>query len=115
MAESAGVAASVQAELKGLAPPSNKIRIHLLRIAQEATTQALRHAEPRCIVVRLKRGDGGVVFELEDDGNANEALREKRSLATLRGRVAALGGTTEVRRGDGGWVTRVRLPCEQLN
>jgi signal transduction histidine kinase len=115
MAESAGVEASVQAELSGLAPPSNKIRVHLLRIAQEATTQAIRHAEPRSIVVRLRRGEGGVVFELQDDGVANEGVRQRRGLATLRGRVAALGGTAEVRRADGGWVTRVRLPCEQLN
>jgi hypothetical protein len=115
MAENAGVAASVQAELSGLAPPSQKIRSHLLRIAQEATTQALRHAEPRSIAITLRRGDGGVVFELLDDGAAGETTRQRRSLAPLRGRVAALGGTAEVRRADRGWVTRVRLPCDQLN
>lgn len=115
LTESAGVSASVRADLTGLAPPSNKIRINLPRIAQEAATQALRHAEPRSITVTIRRGEGGVVLELEDDGNAGESVRERRALASLRGRVAALGGTAEVRRGEGRWVTRVRLPCEQLN
>jgi signal transduction histidine kinase len=115
LAQYAGVVANVEAELSGLAPPSNKIRVNLVRIVQEATTQARRHAEPRSITVTLRRGDGGVVFELEDDGPANESTRSRRTLATLRGRVAALGGTAEMRRADRGWVMRVRLPCEQLN
>jgi signal transduction histidine kinase len=115
MAETAGVAASVEAELSGLAPPSQKMRSQLLRIAQEATTQALRHAEARSILITLRRAEGGVVLELLDDGEAGETTRQRRTLATLRGRVAALGGTAELRRADRGWLTRVRLPCEQLN
>lgn len=115
IAESAGISVRIQAELSGLAPPSPRIRTQLLRIVQEATTQAVRHAEPRSIVVTLRRAEGGVVFELHDDGEATEATRRRRSLSTLRGRVAALGGTAEIRKSDQGWITRVRLPHELLN
>jgi hypothetical protein len=115
MAESAGVSAKVQAELHGLAPPTTKMRTNLLRIAQEAMTQTIRVAEPRSIEVTLRRGDGGVVFELTDDGALGHEARQRRSLAPLRGRVAAMGGTAEIKRGEHGWVTRVKLPAEQLN
>jgi hypothetical protein len=115
MAESAGVSAKVQAELRGLAPPTTKMRTNLLRIAQEAVTHTIRVAEPRSIEVMLKRGDGGIVFELTDDGSLGQEARQRRSLAPLRGRVAAMGGTAEIRRGEHGWVTRVKLPADQLN
>jgi hypothetical protein len=115
MAQNAGVAATVRAEVRGLAPPSSKMRTNLLRIAQEAATQAIRHAESRTIVITLRRADGGVVLELHDDGPSSDGARQRRSLASIRSRIAALGGTAEVRRSDNGWVTRVRLPCEQLN
>lgn len=115
MAESAGVSASVSAEVKGLAPPPARIRTHLVKIAQEATTQTLRTTDARSIDLHLSRADGGVVLELRDDGPASDGTRPKRTLAALRTRVTAAGGTAEVRRGDAGWVTRVKLPCEQLN
>ncbi len=115
MAESAGVSANVRAEVTGLAPPTNKMRSNLLRIAQEAMTQTLRVAEPSAVSVTLKRAEGGVVFEITDDGALGQEARQRRSLAPLRGRVAAMGGTAEIKRVEHGWVTRVRLPAEQLN
>ncbi len=115
MAESAGVSANVEAELRGLAPPTTKMRANLLRIAQEAMTQTIRVAEPRSITVSLRRGDGGIVVELTDDGSLGQEARTRRSLAPLRGRIAAMGGTAEIRRGEHGWVTRMKLPADQLN
>lgn len=115
MAETAGVSADVKAELTGLAPPSSRMRSNLLRIAHEAMTQTLRVAAPRAVSVTLKRADGGVVFELTDDGSLGQEARQRRSLPPLRGRVASMGGTAEIMRVDDGWVTRVRLPAEQLN
>ena len=41
---------------------------HLLRIAQEATTNALRHAAPRRIVIRLAYLPENVLLEIADDG-----------------------------------------------
>jgi signal transduction histidine kinase len=115
LCEDAGVTSSVKAELKGLAPPSNKMRQGVMKVTQEAANHALRETEARRIVVTLRRADGGLVLEVEDDGTGNEGGRSRKALASIRGRVASLGGSAEVKRADLGWVMRVRLPCEQLN
>lgn len=115
LCEDAGVSSTVNAELQGLAPPSTKMRQGVMKVTQEAANHALRETEPRRIVVTLRRADGGLVLEVEDDGTGNEGGRSRKALAAIRGRVASLGGSAEVRRADLGWMMRVRLPCEQLN
>ena len=115
LCEDAGVTSTVKAELGGLAPPSSKMRQGVMRVTQEAASHALRETEARRIVVTLRRADGGLVLEVEDDGTGNEGGRSRKALAAIRGRVASLGGSAEVKRADLGWVMRVRLPCEQLN
>ena len=105
----------MHAELKGLAPPSTKMRQGVMKVTQEAASHALREAEARSIAVTLRRADGGLVLEVEDDGTGNEGGRSRKALASIRGRVASLGGSAEVKRAAAGWVMRVRLPCEQLN
>lgn len=42
--------------------------LHLYRIAQESLSNALRHAAPSCIQLRLHDVDGRVQLEIEDDG-----------------------------------------------
>lgn len=115
LCEPAGVEASVHAELQGLAPPSTRMRQNVLKIAQEAASQALRDAAPRTLAVTLRRGDGGLLLEVLDDGAEGETVRTRRGLIALRGRVAPMGGSAELRRADAGWMVRVKLPCEQLN
>ncbi len=115
VSENAGIPATVEAETRGLAPPTDKIRSHLVRLAEEAASQTAKHANASSLNLRLRRADGGIVLEIEDDGDAGESARAKRTLAAMRPRVAALGGTAEVRRADHGWVTRVRVPHDQLN
>jgi hypothetical protein len=116
LCEPVGVAAKVSAELRGLAPPNSRMRQQVLKIAEEAAHQALRDTPPQSITITLRRGEGGLLLEVLDDRTeAGEGVRSKRALAALRGRVAPLGGSAELRLGDAGWVMRVRLPCEQLN
>jgi hypothetical protein len=115
LCEPAGVVASVHAEVRGLAPPNSRMRQNVLKIAQEAAGHALRDSAPRTIAVTLRRGDGGLLLEVLDDGSMGEGTRSRRTLPSLRGRVAPLGGSAELRRADAGWMVRVRLPCEQLN
>jgi hypothetical protein len=115
LCDAAGVAASVRAEVRGLAPPTSRLRASVLKITQEAAGHALRDAAPTSIHVTLRRGEGGLLLEVQDDGRGGEAQRARRSLAALRGRVVPLGGSAELRRGDAGWVVRVKIPCEQLN
>ncbi len=115
LCDAAGVAASVHAEVQGLASPSPKMRTNVLRIAQEAANHVLRDASPTSIAVTLRRGDGGLLLEVQDDGRVGENVRSRRGLASLRGRVVPLGGSAELHRRDAGWVMQVKLPCEQLN
>lgn len=115
LANAAGVAASVHAELRGLAPPNRSMRQNVIKIAQEAANQVLRDTPPANLELRLWRGEGGLLMELHDAGQGSESQRLRRALAAVRGRVTPLGGSAELRRGDVGWVVRVKIPCEQLN
>jgi hypothetical protein len=115
LCEPAGVLASVHAEVQGLCPPNSRMRQNVLKIAQEAANHALRDTSPRSIAITLRRGDGGLLLEVLDDGRVGEAVRSRRALPALRGRVAPLGGSAELRRADEGWMVRVKLPCDQLN
>jgi signal transduction histidine kinase len=84
----------------------------VLRIAQEALHNALRHAGPGRIELRLQARDGRLVVTVADDGvgfdPADPALRARRlGLTSMEERAAALGGTLAVvsRPGEGTTVT----------
>jgi signal transduction histidine kinase len=85
----------------------------VLRIAQEALQNALRHAGARHVAVRLGDGDGRLVLEVADDGAgfepANPELRARRlGLTSMEERAARLGGRLEIRSAPGAGTT-VRL------
>jgi signal transduction histidine kinase len=83
----------------------------LFRVAQEALRNALRHAQPRQVCVELRADDGGTTVRVIDDGSGfdPDAPRDHASLglASMRERVALLGGRLEIRsrRGQGTRVT----------
>ncbi len=85
----------------------------ILRIAQEALQNALRHAEARHVSVRLRADDGELRLEVEDDGvgfdPSDPELRSRRlGLTSMEERAARLRGRLEIdsTRGVG---TTVRL------
>ena len=51
-----------------VAEPSTQTRVILYRIAQEALTNARKHAQADEIRVKLQERDGGVLMEISDDG-----------------------------------------------
>lgn len=61
---------------------NNEIATHLFRIAQEAVTNALKHAEPRNIEIALASSEGQTRLTVRDDG---------KGLPTAAGRSAGLG------------------------
>lgn len=68
---------------------------HLYRIAQEAVTNALKHASPREIRIGLERRDGILQLEIEDDGEGMAEPtkpEEGLGLRTMRHRASTLGG-----------------------
>jgi signal transduction histidine kinase len=65
----------------------------LLRCAQEAVTNAVRHARARSIHLRLVSNCTGVELVVADDGQGAAAVREGNGLCGIRERVDAAGGT----------------------
>jgi signal transduction histidine kinase len=79
----------------------------LLRVAEEALSNAMRHSGASAVTVRLAAGDGAdagagaVVLSVADDGGgfdpaARSIAARKLGLTSMRERVEALGGTLEI-------------------
>jgi signal transduction histidine kinase len=88
----------------------------VLRIAQEALQNALRHADAKHVSLRLSSDDGRLLLEVEDDGVGFEpdapGLRSRQlGLTSMEERSRRLGGRLEIdsERGAG---TTVRLEVE---
>jgi signal transduction histidine kinase len=85
----------------------------LLRIAQEAIHNALRHAQAQHLAVRLHREDGRVLLEVEDDGVGFDlsarALRATHlGLTSMEERAERMGARLEISSAPGSG-TRVRI------
>lgn len=92
-------------------------RADLLRIAQEATSNAVRHAHASEISLTLVAGDGdGFTLQIADDGiGFDDTERESRpdggfGMTSMRERAERAGGHLRVSHGDdGGTVVEVRV------
>jgi signal transduction histidine kinase len=87
----------------------------VLRIAQEAVQNAIRHGEAGRIVVRLRRDGEGLLLEVEDDGvgfdpEAPELRSRRLGLTSMEERARRVGGRLELRSAAGrGALVRLRL------
>ena len=72
---------------------------HLYRIAQEALTNALRHAQANRISVRLRRVGDRVHLSVQDDGKGGlqRGKAEGLGLKTMDYRARMIGGVIETR------------------
>lgn len=68
----------------------------LLRCAQEAITNALRHGRAGLIQLRCSRADGGLLLEVRNDGDAPKRLVFGNGLTGMRERLHSVGGRLEV-------------------
>ncbi|WP_245311040.1 sensor histidine kinase [Bradyrhizobium valentinum] len=85
-------------EVDGL-PPA--ISANLYRVAQEAITNAAKHAQARCVQLRLEAGEADIVLIVEDDGEAacgNPGPKIGMGLLGMQERVVSLGGTLHFER-----------------
>ncbi|MCZ2804388.1 histidine kinase [Modestobacter sp. VKM Ac-2983] len=82
------------------------------RIVQEALTNALRHAGPVPVRLRVEVDGGGLVVDVRNPTPVAlpAAAGTGSGVPGLRHRAAALGGTVEAGRVDDGWRVAVRLP-----
>jgi signal transduction histidine kinase len=81
--------------------------IAVYRVAQEALTNAVRHAGARSVQLRLARLDAQTLeLEVADDGRGMDAGAPSHGLGLLgaRERAAALGGRLHIGRAAGGGV-----------
>ncbi len=90
----------------------------LLRIAQEAVSNALRHAGARTVTVSLERDEQVVELVVEDDGVGRGSGSNRAGggvgLRSMRERAEQLGGTLTIRdRLGGGTVVAVRCPTRR--
>jgi PAS domain S-box-containing protein len=96
----------------------DELGVELLRVLQEALTNARRHSGARNTEVRLETEEGKVVAEVADDGRGFDpaSIRAGVGLSAMRERVEGLGGVIEVRSptGEGTKVT-VRVPLGDDN
>jgi signal transduction histidine kinase len=91
---------SVEDELRE--QPSTQTRLILYRAAQEALTNARKHADAANVRVRLQQRDDGVLMEIEDDGVGFEPQKAVAApghlgLAAIRERAEMAGGSCVVR------------------
>ena len=68
----------------------------LLRCAQEAITNALRHGRAGEIRIALQRIDGALTLSIANDGLAPARIDFGNGLTGMRERLDALGGTLEI-------------------
>jgi signal transduction histidine kinase len=84
----------------------------LLRVVQEALTNAAKHAQADTLWVRVSTEDDSVVLKIEDDGQLRGGIREGNGLCGMRERIAALGGDLLIRtRPQGGLQLQARFPA----
>ncbi|SEF70253.1 Histidine kinase-, DNA gyrase B-, and HSP90-like ATPase [Actinacidiphila yanglinensis] len=88
----------------------------LLRVAQEATHNALRHAHPRTVAVTLEGNGRGARLRIRDDGRGFDPTAVRRAgrhlgLVSMRDRADGVGGSLTVQSEPGkGTVIEMEVP-----
>jgi two-component system sensor histidine kinase UhpB len=97
----------VRAFEAGLPELDGQTELVLYRVAQEALTNAARHAEAGRVEVSLRRADGAVVLAVDDDGRGCGVAPEGAGIRGMRERALLVGATLDITSAPSG--TRIRL------
>jgi signal transduction histidine kinase len=108
-----GATPAFELQLESEPPPDSRRDRELLRIAQEALQNAIRHAGATHIVLRLDSTDGLVVLEVRDDGHGFDpqasGVRSRRlGLSSMEERARKVDGRLAITSAEGAGTT-VRL------
>ena len=95
-----------------LPPLDPDAELVVYRIAQEALTNAVRHAEASAIVLELRLDDRGLLLSVRDDGRGvPDRLLSTSGIRGMRERALLVGGTLQIRvPADGGTEVCLRIP-----
>jgi signal transduction histidine kinase len=105
LAERSDIPGKLQCQFNSTGVPEESlpfaVQEDLLRIAQEAISNATRHAKPTVITVSLRSDLSNLVLEVTDNGsgiaNPQEARREGFGLTNMQARAEKLGAQFKVR------------------
>ena len=91
---------------------SRQATLQLLRVAQEALTNVLKHARARNVRIELRQQGGMLELEVADDGEGADLSigNAGRGIDNMRARARQLGGELALRSGQGGTCVLLRLP-----
>ena len=99
----------VRRNLDGHMPAlSDEVELVIYRVAQEALTNALRHADATEAAVSLSHGAGRVILTVTDNGRGLPQHRSGGGLLGMHERAMLIGAELEVA-SDAGHGTEVRL------
>jgi signal transduction histidine kinase len=102
------VSLAVDGERLALAP---SVDHSVYRIAQEALTNVLKHADAGHASVRLSYRGGALELVVTDDGAGAATANGGHGLAGMRERVTVYGGTLAAGPTGDGWQVRATLPA----
>jgi signal transduction histidine kinase len=113
-----GSTTNIQASLKGVHRTlSIQVESYLLRIGQEATTNAVKHARASAIGLELAYDEDAVQLTVQDDGCGFDVVSAASGesghfgLLGMRERTEKIGGTLEIRSNSGqGTILQVKVP-----
>lgn len=114
-----GVLPEVELHLNGTTALPSTVALGMYRIAQEALSNVIRHADASKVRIFLGEDSGTVVLRIEDDGvgfrpdHACSLGREHLGLLTMKERARLVGGEAKVTsRPRGGTTVEVRVPVQ---
>ena len=89
----------------------SEAEVVVYRVAQEAITNALRHAGSECIRITFSREGATTFLCVEDDGRGTDGAAEGAGVRGMRERAVLVGGTLELAAAPGGGTSvTLRLP-----
>jgi two-component system, NarL family, sensor histidine kinase UhpB len=105
-----GIGVPLAAE-EGLPPLDPQVELAVYRVAQEALTNAVRHANCSTVRVSLERAGAAVVLRVADDGVGMDGSFPGGGLRGMRERAVSVGATLETRSSAGrGVQVSMRIP-----
>ncbi|MCC1497371.1 sensor histidine kinase [Alcanivorax sp. 1008] len=86
----------------------------LTRIVREAVSNALRHAAPSVIRIKLSEREGSLAISVENDGLNQDKMgsHEGRGIGIIRQRATRLGGVAGIGVQQDFWWVNVRVPLQ---
>ncbi|MFE5673244.1 sensor histidine kinase [Agromyces sp. NPDC056523] len=92
-------------------PPGRAVQFAAFRIAQEALTNVVRHANATTATVTVERLGDELRLTVDDDGHGLQGAEDGSGILGMRERAALLGGSVELERSPrGGTRVTARLP-----